>query len=279
MIDSSEFDLHVPLLTTGFDPEIRLENHIFIYSPCGRTGSTALQRILNSSNEVCIWGEPYGFDTFVLGAIHKLNELHQGARVPRQEQTQQFLQSFKEQNHDKFYPLAFRPLDRAAQALEDVFTSMLMPVNGAKRFGYKNIDVSDVDILKTLRLIYPNCYLLFLFRNPMPQWISVRDATFFPYSNNLDQFLNKYHRISDILINYFEEADRAIFVENKVLLDPPRLHKLLTYLEISNIDEEPSSKIISSIAKGPLSDEERNTILTSKAYSNFEKMLMLADRF
>ena len=43
-----------------FYRKVRHQKHVFIFSVMGRASSTAFQRILNSSGEICIFGETKG---------------------------------------------------------------------------------------------------------------------------------------------------------------------------------------------------------------------------
>ena len=56
----------------GYYESVKHERHVFIRAVCGRSSSTALQRLLNSTNEICIFGEPWGSVDGLVGAIDNL---------------------------------------------------------------------------------------------------------------------------------------------------------------------------------------------------------------
>jgi hypothetical protein len=57
---------------------IRDQKHVFVFGVWGRTSTTALQRIMNSTRGICIWGEPGQFlvDNFMEAYL----QIH--ARIP-----------------------------------------------------------------------------------------------------------------------------------------------------------------------------------------------------
>jgi len=256
--------------------------HVWVYSVGGRCSSTALQRLLNSSNEICIFGEPWGAVNTLLKAISTLEGLDtERRRTLTAEHYQLLVDSFARGRHDRFYSNAFRPLDDTLLILKGTLANLLRPVNGARRFGFKDISSpGEVEVIKTLHRTFPASQTLFLFRDPRLQWKSVRGARWFPYSDNLTDFLEVYERISTHYLRFAGELQQPHFVENQDLFDRGKVLALVRFLGVGAIDETLIGLTVSSEGETASDDAaDVQAIEDSAAYRNYVTMCELAERF
>ena len=89
--------------SASFYEQTKNNQHIFIFSVLGRTSSTALQRILNSSNQICISGEPKGI---VDGQLKLISKLEERQKKFVSSSNERLKASFKANKHNLPYPHA-----------------------------------------------------------------------------------------------------------------------------------------------------------------------------
>jgi glycosyltransferase involved in cell wall biosynthesis len=273
----------------GYYDKVKRRGHVFIFGICGRSSSTALQRLLNSSNEVCLYGETWGAVDALLKAIDRIERINTDKR--RRIASEHFAlltASFAADRHDRFYPNASRSFDDLTSVLREALANLLRPVNGAPRFGFKEIAVpGGFDGLTTLRKTFPSSHFLFLFREPCEQWRSVRDSRWFPYSDDLQKFLASYHRNSEACLRYAREFAAPYFVESPDLYDLVCVRALLRFLDITRIDESLIGLRVSGRTGShrevktddPDDLEDIRVIENSIAYRNYGRMRELAAGF
>lgn len=156
-------------------PEAQMcnERPVFILSAGWRSGSTLLQRmIMEHNNDILIWGEPFAYSDIWRSMA----------------------------NHFRCFTDDWPPKDwflsaRNAATLRDVWVANLYPEvayllyahrqffdvvfgrpareNGWKVWGMKEVRVT-IDDARYLRVLYPKCKLLFLYRNPHDAYLSYR---------------------------------------------------------------------------------------------------------
>lgn len=156
------------------------DSPIFVLGSGWRTGSTLLQRMLNSTPGTLIWGEPYS----------------EGALVQRLAEGLAFL----DPAHGRFNGLELP--DDGQLPTPDVWTANLTPPlghlveahramldrlykfpageHGCDRWGVKEV-VWGRDVIHLLALLYPESRFLLLVRDPLIQWRSYRPRTRHPW--------------------------------------------------------------------------------------------------
>lgn len=153
---------------------------VFVLGGGWRTGSTLLQRILNSAPGMLVWGEPFS----------------EGAVLQRLAESLLFLDPQAGRFHGQVLA------DDEATPPRDIWTANLTPPvrhlvaaqrtmidrlfaepalrHGCARWGIKEV-VWNGDVIELLRLLYPDARFLLLVRNPLTQWQSYRPVTRNPW--------------------------------------------------------------------------------------------------
>jgi hypothetical protein len=168
------------------------ESPVFVFSAGWRTGSTLLQRLLNSHPEVMVWGEAYE-DAFLfyhlaepLSVFTKgepdlqllpqgIDLEHVGADFIREQLTREFIPTLSP-------PVA--DLQGAHRAfLETLFKTRAVAL-GRRIWGVKMVRGTGA-VAKYLRWLYPAAKLLYIFRNPY--------AAFRSYINQTEQGRHHWH--------------------------------------------------------------------------------------
>lgn len=151
---------------------------VFVLGAGWRTGSTLVQRVLNSAEGVLIWGEPFSESNLVprlasslafLDPEHGHFDGDHAVLGPDQDLP----------DEDDWTALMSPPLGqlvRGYRALVEETFRVPAEQHGCDRWGVKEV-VWDGDCIRLLRLLYPQARLVLLVRDPRTQWRSYRPMT------------------------------------------------------------------------------------------------------
>lgn len=246
---------------------------IFIFGVCGRCSSTALQRIINSSGEICIWGEQHYLLEDILDIIIRVESFMTDSTVIKD--IEHINYCFNKNEHLLYYCNAIGNIDSLKNSLIDAIKLNLKPINPRiERFGFKDIRVKSLSSLLELKKIFPDSKFIFLFRCPIAQWKSVNHYKFWPYSYNVSDFLNEYNRISQIYLEFSEIEKDSVFLQNTDIHIPEIFNKILSFIEIKNIDNRIlNTKMLTEYPKNQDFFPENKLIKAHSAYINYLSML------
>lgn len=189
---------------------------IFIFSAGWRSGSTLLQRLIMSSKEVMIWGEPYSH-----------NYLIQSLSSPLKGITDKYPRSSWFLNHDQvddltqlfianLYPDPQYLLKAHIAFLDNLF-ALPAQEKGFSRWGFKDVRLS-IDSAIYLKWLFPQAKFIFLYRNPYKAYASFagyywyqkwpKQPVYTPkhFGKNwtylVKSYLDKYQQVEGKLISY-----------------------------------------------------------------------------
>ncbi len=260
-----------------YHESVKSEEHVFIFSVAGRSSSTAFQRILNSSNELCIWGESHGHIEQISNLSHSLEDFNNECFV--NDSLNMLHDSFKQNRHDLFYANAIGNLENTQNIVKSSVSILLKPWQSVNRFGFKDITVDKLQTLEFLSVLYPASKFIFCFRDPIEQWPSVSKVGWWPYCKTIDLFLEEYLRLSDIYLNFGETKGYISFIHNINLLELYKVKQLLKYLNVTKIDETLINRIVGSTYPPIISERDKRRIYESAAYERFCRMRRKSDLF
>jgi len=260
-----------------YHESIKNEKHVFLLAVSGRSSSTAFQRIINSSNQVWMWGEPHGMIKQTLTLIFHTKSLAKNESIKTALNT--MYHSYVDNKHTLFYANAVGNLDSSINMLNSSISNLLKPwAPKLKRFGFKEIDNMPTPMLKHLKEIYPNSLFAFNFRNPLLQWPSLSKLQL-PISSNIDLFLDKYNKMAIDYIAFAKKYKIKAFVENDDLRDIEKVNTIIDYLDISEIDTSLINLTVHSFKHKKLSKDETEKILNSPAYQSYLEMQKISRSF
>jgi hypothetical protein len=233
---------------------IRENKHIFVYSVCGRSRSTFLQRLLNSSGDVLILGEHhYIIDDIcrVIWAMLLVNKSlgidDSTIDVPTypwmtyvKKSHDNLCEALESNSHQNaWYPNAMTAMTLPLQSLLLTVALIFKPLlEDCPRFGLKEIRLSNIKTLHMLKWIFPNSLFVFVYRQPSEQWVSINNFLGkFEYSSSAKQFSKEYVRLSQAFREFHEShPDSSFFVSDKTLLDEASLKQIFEKIEINQFD-------------------------------------------
>lgn len=255
-----------PVVTAIDEQGYRDAEHVFLFGVCGRSSTTALMRMLNSTQALCMWGEPG--DHVVDDLLHVITALRKKNDNPDFHLRKEILQrAFRENDHKVSYAMAFPEQGPALARLEQAFIDMFRPVIDVRRFGFKEITVRSIETLENLRTMFPAAAMVYVFRDPRTQWPSVEKMRW-DHVATLDLFLGEYERLATIYMKF-----GGWFIETTALRDKARIARLASHLHLPAIDERlVNDGVFAMRDKKPLADDVRQAIERSPAFACYEQM-------
>ncbi len=150
---------------------------VFLFASAWRAGSTLLQRLICSTDEIVIWGEPYG-NAGLLNALAASSRplLAEDWLDPRHFPAgPEALHGMSGRWVANLYP---RPEDLRASYRAQLDRWLQAPAQraGVPRFGLKEVRC-DVETAQFLHWIYPDARFVFLVRNPFDAWSSFKGVS------------------------------------------------------------------------------------------------------
>ena len=254
------------------------KKHIFAYCVGARSASTAIQRILNSSNQVWLWGEQHYLIDETVALINEMKRLKETGFVKIS--TRRLNICFKKNKHDLFYPNAIGNLKSTTVIQNSSISNLLKPTNNKiDRFGFKDIRIINIQTIEYLRKLYKNSFFVFCFRNPLNQWPSVNKLKWWKYGKKINLFLNEIEHVSNIYLEFARKFKIKCFVEDEDLRDIKKVRKLTKYLGLKKIDETLINKTVNTAEAKKISARHKKIILHSQAYKNYLKMKKSSNQF
>jgi hypothetical protein len=158
----------------SWDPTPSTDSPVFVFAAMWRSGSTLLQRVVASSGEVLVWGEPYADS----GLVQRLGQSLQVFSPIWPER--HFIRAGDDlapaklavENTENLYPHP-RALVDAHLAFYDALFAAPAREAGYARWGLKETRLGGDDA-RYLRLLYPEARFLYLVRDPVDVWASYR---------------------------------------------------------------------------------------------------------
>ena len=251
---------------TSFDREWGLEPlppanaPVFLLACIWRTGSTLMQRLLCSSGELLLWGEPYA-NSMPVQHMHRtaLPLLHAG--LPKDH----FIERTSPNRWKEIYadlgrywianiypdPAHIRAAHR--KMLDTLFRDSANKL-GFPRFGLKEVRLNG-DHAQYLKWLYPDARFVFLVRNPWDAWNSYRGAQWY-YAwpdlliTSVEQFSQLWLQNLDSLLSWKDESIFLVRYED-ILREEAALDQVQEHCMLENIDRTVMQAKITGLEKTP----------------------------
>lgn len=159
----------------GLDSDGTGTEPVFVLAAGWRSGSTLLQRLLCSSGEILIWGEPYGRAGLIPAMTRSALALRDDWPNAGHFTTDMT------RLQDKWIANLFPPaaaIKRSFQAQLDALLAEPARQQGFARFGMKEVRLQGMDA-RFLNWVHPDARFVFLVRNPWDAWSSCKGADWY----------------------------------------------------------------------------------------------------
>ncbi len=252
-----------------FEKGLLSDKPVFVFAASWRTGSTLLQRIICSSNVIFLWGEPR-----FLPLVRNLYE----RMIDIQKLSESSGGEFRDFKPGSWIPTMFPGKDTVEESFRQFFHQLYyLPVtqHGYSRWGFKEVRRDAVPAAEFLHGLFPLARFIFLVRNPLDTYLSVKNMPFFAgfddpmipitnWCNNAAAFLEvtASRRLPAILVRHEDLVDSESTMRETI-------ERICSHLEIPvtpRMLRECGFRVGASDPENPLTPEERQKIasLTSQ---------------
>jgi hypothetical protein len=232
--------LRFPEITT---PEIQeiTEKPIFVFSAGMRSGSTWIQRLMMSSSETLIWGEPYA-RSFIIQNMAKQIELF-SREFPKKD----FIYDHKIENIVNQWVANLYPDLKSFKEAHRLFFINLFALparqKGAKRWGIKEVRLTG-DHAVYLKWLFPESKFIFLIRNPYHSYQSYKKFTYLDQQQmTTENFGYIWRNLSESYVMYYEKLNAKLLKYEDLVKDNFDLKELEFYLEVDLINPNQLARI------------------------------------
>ncbi|MBI4667521.1 MAG: sulfotransferase [Nitrospinae bacterium] len=211
------------------------ERPVFIFASGQRTGSTLLQRLLNTHRDIHIWGEHSG--GLEPGLARNLRMARQGLEIAatRDGGAEQF-ESYRKNRADQWMA-AMTPPGPWDDVFRDVFIDLYAgaarDIFGKRRWGFKETlyDAADARFLAGL---FPSCRIIFLFRDVQETYRSMRRNSAISPFFSIDTFVGQWVRIvTSFLENAGDKPNVTMAPFSQLIKDPREAMEMVAgFLEV-----------------------------------------------
>lgn len=234
---------------------------IIISAATHRSGSTLLQRIVNSRKENLIWGEHQGIVTDFLGIYKKVRNYSLDYRKERSG----YFDSGEDPNvwiatMTPDFPFVDQAVVESAKAFMNALYSQYRDTHDT--VGFKEVHYGEQE-LKLLRKCFPEAEFLLVVRNPIHTWQSLLNCRGW-YKDDVKTTAIKWNQNTGGYLSFVQTDPNShlILYENLMNKDNATLSAIEACAKVSREQIlEVMSRKVGSTASDTISDEDKNVIL------------------
>jgi len=250
----TKLDNALSCIETRWPEEVDLEKDpekpVFLLSAGWRSGSTLLQRLLCSSNELVMWGEPLGDSAVIPRMASSLSSLSSSYPPDEFFSHNQELKSFSSS-----WIANVTPEVKALRLAHRAFFDSWLAQSARETYGVKNWGLKEVRLTiehaRYLKWIYPNARFVFIYRNLFDAYSSWRGnmwADKWPgyYTWSPIAYARHWKLLLSGYLDGYKDVDGYLVKYEELVAGEIDLQGLADYVGISEIDRTVLDKRIAS---------------------------------
>ena len=230
-----------------------MEMPVFIFSAGWRSGSTLVQRLVCSSGEVFIWGEPLGDAAFIARLAHCLGF------ITSEWPPETFLarSGTVDNVSNKWIANLTPPIPYLQKAHRKFFLQWCqVPAQeqfNITRWGIKEVRLT-IDHARYFKWLFPNARFIFVFRHPYHAFRSWKGNTWrspWPgyYSYSATAFARHWHLLLQGYLSGYSEVDGFLVKFEDLISGRLNLTDLATHIKVKEFDKTVLNRKINAPGK------------------------------
>ena len=234
----------------NIDPSNDSERPVFIFSAGWRSGSTLMQRLLISSNEVFIWGEPLGDAALIPklgGVVSRINSTWPPDHFFYNDPD---LNSFSKKWIANITPPIRYLRSSHRLILQNWLSKPCKERYGLDRWGLKEVRLT-IHHAKYLKWLFPNSRFIFIYRNPFDAYRSWKGnlwGDMWPgyYSRSAIAFIRHWRLLMEGFLEGYKEVDGLLIKFEDLISGEINLTQIANHIKVRKIEPSVLDKKIRS---------------------------------
>lgn len=211
---------------------------LFIWAPTTRCGTTLLQRLITSSDELIVYGE---FEYYAMDLINIFTQL---TRLKDDGQFDEDRKRYADGELDFWCPHLKPDTEQLQQSVAEHFYRITTIYentareDGFERWGLKNPHFPE-ESLEPLRMLLPRSKHLFIIRNPYDVAESQKGRGWISSIDELRETARNWNQNVQGILNQYSNDDRSLIISFNDLIEDQSetVERLEQYLDIEGIDQ------------------------------------------
>ena len=242
---------------------------VFLLSAGWRSGSTLLQRLICSSGEIVMWGEPLGESGVMAKLADSLTVFERQWPPDPYVSSDLPLESFS----DSWIANITPPIESLRQAHRAFFDTWLakpaMDIYGRQLWGSKEVRLT-IEHALYLKWLYPNARFVFIYRHLFDAYLSWRGNSWLSewpgyYSYSPIAYARHWKLLVSGFLDGHQEVDAMLIRYEDLIAGKVDLAKLASHIGIARIDDSVLEKRIASPDDGRWRTRKRRITALEKA--------------
>ena len=245
------------------DPSCDSEHPVFIFSAGWRSGSTLMQRLLISSNEVFIWGEPLGDAALIpkLGSV--VSRINSAWPPDHFFDNDPDLNSFTKKWIANITPSISYLKSSHRLILQNWLGEPCKERYDLNRWGLKEVRLT-IHHAKYLKWLFPNSRFIFIYRNPFDAYKSWKGNLWggtWPgyYSKSAIAFVRHWKLLIEGFLEGYKEVDGLLIKFEDLISGEINLKQIANHVKVRKINASVLNKKIRS--PNPIKEEDKIRVL------------------
>jgi hypothetical protein len=236
----SEAITHIKQRWPAEEPENDIEQPVFLFSAGWRSGSTLLQRLIFSSRQVVVWGEPLGDSAFIARLGHSLTCITDnwpdnsffGTDVRGWEFSNKWIANLTPEI--RFLRAAHRAF------FIEWFKTPVQEKFGVERWGMKEVRLT-IDHARYLKWLFPQARFVFICRDPrhaFRSWRGNRWRSVWPgyYPQSALAFSRHWRLLMEGFVSHAADVDGMLIRFEDLVAGKVDLQRLAGHIGVSSLD-------------------------------------------
>lgn len=216
------------------------ERPVFIFSAGWRSGSTLLQRLVISSGEILIWGEPLGEAAFIPKIGSSLSLISSNWPHDNYFFDNSDMKKLNNQWIANLTPEIRYIKDSNRSMIKEWLGKSAEEKFGVERWGLKEVRLT-IDHAKYLKWLFPSARFLFIYRNPIDaykSWKGNRWRSVWPgyYSRSPVAFSRHWKLLIKGFLESYKEVDGYLVKFEDLILGNIELQKIADHIKVKELD-------------------------------------------
>lgn len=222
---------------------------VFITAPTARNGVTLLQRLLNSSRKIIVYGENLSFMSVLPKLVHSAVQVHTERTAEFAAAREQFLKQTTEGWTSNLWP---EPQPLMMVAFEAFYKSAVAYQQSTEKYSYQRWGVknplNEPQMIERMRILMPKARFVFIYRHPFDVIKSAKSRKFVTDEAQLRRYALQWREVLSNVVAYNFPEVWVLKYEDLTANPEPVIDQLERFAGVTGIDRSVMKRKINTFA-------------------------------